>query len=148
MSMETTAALQARCDLGTLFAEVESLDRYPAWLDIVPKATAAPSDEGDTGPAHFVTLRANVGPLARSKRLRMVRTVHDDRTVRFERREVDGRDHSSWILDATVSEVDATTSSLSMRLHYGGSLWVPMLDRLLQSTIQSSRTRLAAIVED
>src|SRR5690606_21973377 len=100
----------------------------------------------------FVTLRGRIGPLARSKRLRMVRTVHqppeagaEGRAV-FERREVDGRDHSAWVLTATVHG-DAGGSELRMDLHYGGSLWVPLLDRLLTSEIESSRARLRALVD-
>jgi len=31
-----------------------------------------------------------------------------------------------------------------MRLHYGGSLWVPMLDRVLRDEIERSRPRLVA----
>jgi hypothetical protein len=33
-----------------------------------------------------------------------------------------------------------------MRLHYGGSLWVPMLDRLLADEIRASRARLISLV--
>ena len=33
-----------------------------------------------------------------------------------------------------------------MRLHYGGSLWVPMLDRLLADEIERSRPRLLRLL--
>lgn len=144
--METTATLRASCDPQSLFAWVDDLSRYPRWLDIVPRAEPAPAADGDVGPAWMVTLRAQVGPLARSKRLRMVRTVHDaPRHVRFERHETDGRQHSPWVLDADVNR-DENGAALVMRLHYGGSLWVPMLDRLLAGAIESSRNRLQALV--
>jgi hypothetical protein len=35
-----------------------------------------------------------------------------------------------------------------MQLHYGGSMWMPMLDRLLADEIERSRTRLLAAVRD
>src|SRR5688572_25692245 len=96
----------------------------------------------DAGPAWSVDLRGRLGPFARAKRLRMVRTVHDAPVhARFERVEHDGRQHSAWVLDATVEDGGAE-STLTMRLHYGGRLWVPALDRLLADEIERSRPRL------
>ena len=49
------------------------------------------------------------------------------------------------MLTATVT-YDGPTSTLTMDLHYGGSLWVPLLDRLLTNEIEASRERLRALV--
>lgn len=145
--MDLRASLDAACTPDVLFAQVGSLDDYDQWLEIVPRTEPAPSADGDPGPAWFVTLRGRLGPLARSKRLRMVRTVHESpgRAV-FERREIDGREHAPWVLTATV-DGDGSRSTLTMDLHYGGSLWVPLLDRLLAGEIAASRQRLRALVE-
>jgi hypothetical protein len=96
----------------------------------------------------MVDLRGRLGPLARSKRLRMVRTVVDaPRSVRFERRERDGRSHSPWILEAVVEPTDGGASSrLTMHLHYGGGLWGPVLERLLADEIERSRPRLIGLL--
>jgi hypothetical protein len=147
--MDVTADLDAPCPPAQLFGWVGTLDRYPQWLDIVAKAVPAEAHADDVGPAWQVDLRGRLGPLARSKRLRMVRTVHDaPGHARFERAEHDGRDHSPWVLDATVVELPAGTGSrLTMRLHYGGSLWGPVLERLLGDEIDKSRERLLAAVE-
>jgi hypothetical protein len=134
--VDVTATLDAPYPPETLFAWVADLDRYPAWLDIVPRATA----DGDG--AWVVVLRGRLGPLARSKRLRMRRVALDaPRTVRFEREERDGRHHAPWVLDAEVTAVDAG-SRLTMRLHYGGSLFGPVLERMLGDEIERSRGRL------
>jgi hypothetical protein len=123
---------------------VADLTRYPQWLDIVPRASTAPAHPDDDGPAWSVDLRGRLGPFARAKRLRMVRTVDDgDRHVRFERTEHDGRQHSPWVLDASIDEHDGA-SVLTMRLHYGGRLWMPALDRILTDEIERSRPRLLA----
>ena len=144
--MDLTATLDARCTPDELFAWVGSLDTYDRWLDIVPRTEAAPAATGDPGPAWFVTLRGRLGPLARSKRLRMVRTEHVPPWLAvFERRELDGREHAPWVLRASVTEADGR-SELAMDLHYGGSLWVPLLDRLLTNEIESSRARLRSLV--
>lgn len=144
--MDVTATLDAACTPDELFTWVGSLDSYDRWLEIVPRTEPAPAADGDPGLAWFVTLRGRIGPLARSKRLRMVRAVHEPpRRAVFERRETDGRSHAPWILTAEVTGT-GETSSLAMHLHYGGSLWVPLLDRLLSGEIDASRQRLRALV--
>ncbi len=140
--MDVVASLDAPCRPAVLFPWVDDLGRYPDWLDIVPRAQPVDPNGGDVGPAWSVDLRGRLGPFARAKRLRMVRTEHDaDRHARFERVEHDGRDHSSWVLDAEIAPT-GEGSTLTMRLHYGGRLWMPALDRLLADEIERSRPRL------
>ena len=159
--MDVTATLAADVPFESLFDVVFDLSTYPEWLDIVSRAEAVDAVDGEDA-AWSIDLRAQVGPFRRSKRLRMVRTAHDDpggagpANVRFERRELDGRNHSEWVMTAAVSPAaDASGSDgasdsapqLRMALHYGGSLWVPMLDRLLSDEIERSRPRLVRYVE-
>ena len=134
--------LEAPHPAGAVFAWVEDLGSYPRWLDIVPRA------EPDADGGWSVDLRGRLGPFARSKRLRMVRTTHDaPKSVAFERSERDGRQHSSWILRAEVEPVDDANCLLTMHLHYGGSLWGPVLERLLGDEIERSRPRLLQLIE-
>ena len=148
--MDLTADLDAPCSPAELFAWVETLDRYTRWLEIVARAQPVEPHPDDVGPAWQVDLRGRLGPLARSKRLRMVRTEHTIASrVVFERVEHDGRSHSAWVLEADVAEAPGGAGSrLSMRLHYGGSLWGPVLERLLGEEIQRSRDRLLACVAE
>ncbi|MEZ5239518.1 MAG: hypothetical protein R2716_11450 [Microthrixaceae bacterium] len=89
-----------------------------------------------------------MGPLRRSKRLRMVRSGHNppgrsgEGSVRYERRELDGRSHSTWVLTGRISPGEPSGSSLEMTLHYGGSLWLPLLERMLREEIERSGPRL------
>jgi len=124
-------------------AWVDDLSRYPQWLTIVTTASPVAAVDGDAGPAWLVDLRGRLGPLARSKRLRMVRTQRTTDRAVFERREADGKNHSPWVLDATVTATDEG-SRLVMHLHYGGSLWGPVLERMLGDEIEESRPRLLA----
>ena len=147
--MDVTAELDAACPPEALFAWVEDLGRYPAWLDIVPRAE--PDDghgDADGGPAWRVDLRGRLGPLARSKRLRMVRT----RPRVAER----GRVRAAGARRAVARGVGAAgrgrcarrygdgepRSRLTMHLHYGGGLWGPVLERVLGDEIERSRPRL------
>lgn len=145
--MDITADLQAPCTPAELFGWVEDLSKYPEWLEIVPRAAPADEVEGDPGPAWMVDLRGRIGPFARTKRLRMVRTALAEPThVRFERRENDGRDHSPWVLDVTVQDT-ATGCTLTMDLHYGGRMWMAALDRVLMDEIRRSRPRLLSLLD-
>jgi Polyketide cyclase / dehydrase and lipid transport len=138
--MDLDASLDAPCPPTELFAWVEDLTRYPHWLSIVTRA------EPDASGGWVVDLRGRFGPLARSKRLRMIRTaLEPDHLVVFERVESDGRDHSPWILRAAV-EPRPAGSRLEMRLHYGGGLWASMLERMVRDEIEQSRARLLALV--
>ena len=138
--MELDASLDAPCPPSDLFSWVDDLSRYPQWLSIVTRA------EPDADGGWMVDLRGRVGPLARSKRLRMARTrLEPDHIAVFERAERDGRHHSPWILRAEVTPAPAG-SHLDMRLHYGGALWGSVIERLLRDEIDQSRARLLELV--
>ncbi|HLT68866.1 MAG TPA: SRPBCC family protein, partial [Acidimicrobiales bacterium] len=143
--VDVTADLVAPCTPDELFRWVDDLGRYPQWLEIVPRVRPADPHPDDPGPAWSVDLRGRLGPFARSKRLRMVRTVHEPGRVRFERAERDGRRHAPWVLTAEVGPVDGG-SRLEVHLHYGGSLVGPLIERLLGDEIERSRPRLLALV--
>ena len=144
--MDITATLDAPCAPAELYPWLDDLGRYPDWLDIVPRAVPVDAHVDDAGPAWSVDLRGKLGPFARAKRLRMVRTADEaPRHARFERVEHDGREHSAWVLDAEVTETPGG-SRLTMRLHYGGRLWMPVLDRLLADEIERSRPRLLSLL--
>jgi len=133
--------------MEAVFALVDDLDRYPSWMDLVhdvARVAAAPHDEG---PAWEVELRARVGPFARSKRLRMVRTVHDaPSTVVFERSEIDGRGHAAWTLRAELEARDAGSVQLAMTLRYGGNLWTgAVLQRVLDDHVERGAAALVAL---
>jgi Polyketide cyclase / dehydrase and lipid transport len=143
--VDVTADLVAPCPPGELFAWVDDLGRYPQWLEIVPRAVPVDPHPADPGPAWSVDLRGRLGPFARTKRLRMARTLHEPGRVRFERTEHDGRDHARWVLAAEVHPADEG-SRLRMDLHYGGSLVGPIVERLLADEITKSKPRLLALV--
>ena len=106
---------------ATLFAQIATLDRYPPWMRLVHRVT--PMAARRPGPAWWVELRARVGPFARSKQLRMVRTQFvDNELVRFERVQDDERDHAEWILVGEVGR-GRYGAELTMHLEYTGELW-------------------------
>ena len=147
--MDVHASLEAPCNADTLFGLVDDLAVYPRWIDLVHRADPLSMAEWDvvSDALWQVELRARIGPLARSKRLRMKRTEHDvvARHVVFTRSEADSRRHSAWVLTADVRPSEAG-SELTMHLHYGGGLWTGgVLERALADQITNGKERLAAL---
>jgi len=133
------------------FALVDDLAAYPAWMDLVHDVQEVTPTDGQR--TWDVELQAQVGPFARSKRLRMVRVVCDvPHRVVFERAEVDGRRHSAWVLAATLDPAtaagDAThATKLTMTLAYGGSLWTgAVLQRVLDDHVERGAATLRALL--
>ncbi len=153
--MEITRELIVPATVERTFGLVDDLGEYPAWLRMVHAATptddtVAP-DAGAADPAWIVELRAQVGPFARSKRLRMVRSIHEPtERVRFERAERDGRSHAPWTLEVQLEPAPEPASTrLTMRLHYGGRLFTgAVLQRVLDDEIEQGSRELVRIARD
>jgi len=140
-----------------LFAVVSDLTTFPDWIELVHRVEPIPGDltVGGGQLEWWVTLRARIGPLARSKRLRMAQTVLDPPgsgpdepgRVRFDRSETDGRNHAPWTMEVRVTPLDGAPhlSRADCRLHYGGSMWTGMLDGQLDTTARRSTEALRQI---
>jgi len=133
------------------FGLVDDLAQYPSWMGLVHEANptpSAPTDPADA-PAWIIELQAHVGPFARSKRLRMVRAVHEPtRLVTFERNEIDGRSHAPWTLHAEGVAVGADAAHLTMTLTYGGNLWTgAVLQRVLDDEVAKGSNSLLRLLE-
>ncbi len=151
--MDIEAGLTTAASVDAVHEYVDDLAVYPEWMSLVHSATRvvdAPE------PTWNVELRASVGPLARSKRLRLVRTVHEQGRIVFERRETDGRTHAMWRLTITVGggsdqatsrvDNDAGATTLTMQLHYDGRFFVGVVESILQQNIDAGRKRLSELL--
>ncbi|MDX2378408.1 MAG: SRPBCC family protein [Acidimicrobiia bacterium] len=146
--MEIVRTLDAPGPPERLFALLDDLDEYRRWMPLIHGVTRAETRPGDRL-AWDVELRAKVGPFARSKRLRMVRTEWDSpRRVVFEREELDGREHAAWVLQATIDELPTTDChALTMSLHYGGGLWTGVaLQRVLDHDVEVGSRNLVELL--
>ena len=135
--VEHTAEIFVNADPVTVADVVADLSTYPLWNDVV--ASAEPLDNDSTDVAWLTTLRARVGPFARSKQLRMVRSEHrvedQTHTIRFVRSEIDSREHSAWIMNAGITPGGNQRSRVVLGFEYGGGLWNPALDLVLGAAI-------------
>ena len=127
-----------------LFPHVSRLEAYPPWLRLVHRAELVTEEPR---PTWDVELRARVGPFARSKRLRMQRVeLEPDRGARFERAEVDGRQHAMWALRVELAPSGEETV-LTMHLAYDGKLWTGgVLERVLDDEVRRARVRLVELL--
>jgi carbon monoxide dehydrogenase subunit G len=120
---------------------VEDLSAYPTWMPMVH--SVAVIGEG----VWAVELRAKVGVFARSKKLRMRRTMNDDSVIVFERDEDDGRNHSPWVMRVMLAPSHAGTN-VTIDLSYGGTLWTAgILDRVLASQVDAGKAGLARAIQ-
>ena len=120
---------------------IGDLTTYPRWMGLVH--SVSPAD--DLG-GHRVELRGKIGPFARSKVLRMERMDDADR-IRFVRRELDGRAHGRWELEAEItSSRTSSESTLTMTLLYEGRWWTSVVEKLLSEEVEASKIRLRDVV--
>jgi len=155
--MQSTESVTVEARPASVFPYVADLAAYPRWMHLVHRAEPLPVD--DDGPlAWSVEIRAQVGPFARSKRLRMERVeCIAEQLVVFERAETDGREHAGWILrvelapvspDAAGSHVEVATT-VTMHLTYDGRLWTGgVLNKILDDQIRRGRIGLIELVSE
>lgn len=139
MATEKSFSVEVTAVPDVVRPHIVDLARYPSWNPLVHAASAA----GDG--VWNVELRAKVGPFARSKRLRMRRTMQTDREVVFERDEGDGRRHSTWVLRGELVPT-ATGTEVTMHMRYGGSLWGPVLETVLADKVEAARDGLRRLM--
>ncbi len=151
--MDIEARLTTPAAPSRVVALVDDLGVYPQWMPLVHRAEPVVG----VADAWNVELRAKVGPFARSKKLRMVRSAYertdgaergDVARIVFERREIDQRQHAMWRLTATVTAANSAVggAELVMRLHYDGRLFVSVVEAILRQNIDAGRVRLAELL--
>ncbi len=151
--MDIEARLTTPAAPSRVLALVDDLGVYPQWMPLVHRAEPIVG----VADAWNVELRAKVGPFARSKKLRMVRSAYertegaergDVARIVFERREIDERQHAMWRLTATVTSANSAAggAELVMHLHYDGRLFVSVVEAILRQNIDAGRVRLAELL--
>jgi len=143
MALKVRASLETLVNREVAYSVLRDLTQYPKWLDIVH---AAVKEEGSEN-AWIIELRGKVGPFARSKRLRMMRTSDDaNSSVVFERTEIDGRNHSEWKLTVFLAGA-GDEAEVSVEMFYGGSMFGGgILERMLADQIERSRPKLVLLL--
>jgi carbon monoxide dehydrogenase subunit G len=139
--MQYSSDVMVAAEPSVVHPYVADLDRYIEWMPMVHDVEA-------TGDGVWnVELRAKVGVFARSKRLRMKRTVNTPQQIVFERDVIDGRRHSPWKMSVALQTAEAGCV-VTVDLSYGGNLWTAgILDRVLAAQVDAGKTGLARLVQ-
>lgn len=141
MGVHTSSTVTLPVPASRVIPWLDDLSRYPEWMPLVHAASPAGPDTWD------VELRATIGVFARSKRLRMRRTVATGARIVFERDENDGRVHAPWVLEVSLAEVQGGCA-VTMDMTYGGSLWTAgVLDRVLAQHVEMGKRGIARVVQ-
>lgn len=150
--MNVEASFDAPCTPELLFSIVEDLTNITPWLDLLGGADPSPVDPSDAGPAWDATFAIKLGPLTKTKDVRLVRIVHTPPTdVVYERHEfpIEGKDTSQiamWRLTLRVTPTD-TGSSLHVHVFYGGDALGDMAEGILTKELKKSRPALRKAIE-
>jgi carbon monoxide dehydrogenase subunit G len=138
--MQYSSSVQLGVPKELVVPYVADLSQYQLWMPLIHGVEPAGENVWN------VELRAKVGVFARSKRLTMVRTVHTDHQLVFERQENDGRQHASWIMEVSLAD-DPNGCRVTIHLSYGGTLWTAgVLDKILAHQVELGKKSLAELV--
>ena len=124
-----------------IFGVLKDLAAYESWLGFVDSVESLEA-EGNLA-CWQVTLRAQIGPFARLKQLRMV-LVEDEapRVIRFVRRETDGKEHSNWELLVLIDGREGGGCSVTMEVSYSGKFWSLPLQSVFHSHVDAAKDLL------
>lgn len=138
--MQTELAVDVNASPERVFDYLCDLGNYRELIPIIHIITPS-IDQGER--VWDVELRAKVGPFARSKRLRMVRSHCEPHSqIVFNRAESDNREHAPWVLSVEVLP-GSVGSKAKINLEYGGRLWTAgILERILRENIEEGTRRL------
>lgn len=138
--MKTSVSVSLRSSVERVFDFLCDLTSYSEIIPFVHEVVPSVAS-GDR--VWDVELRAKVGPFARSKKLRMKRSICEphERVV-FVRDESDGRDHADWTLTIDTNGTQSNCN-LEITLEYGGRLWTAgVMERILHENIEEGTRRL------
>ena len=116
-----------------------------SYADLIPLVHAVAGSMSAGERVWDVELRAKVGPFARSKKLRMKRSVCEPyEKIVFVRDENDSREHADWTLEVDVA-ANGAGCAVEIKLEYGGRLWTAgVMERVLHDNIEEGTRRLTA----
>ena len=129
--MQKSIHLDINAEPEMVFNALSDLRNYPLWLSFIHKVESTDLDE-----SWLITLRSQIGPFTRLKKLRMQRTLNPStRSVLFHRDELDGKQHSNWLLHVRVDEEKNTQCLITLELEYSGKFWSKTLENILDSEV-------------
>ena len=140
--MQRTETVTVQTDIQHSFSVLSDLSTYTQWLNFIDSVEPVESEDGRVW---MLVLKAQLGPFSRMKRLRMAKVSSEPHElIRFERKEISGRDASDWSIDINFKELDLITTEITFVVSYSGKLWTRTLETVFNSYVDQARTNLKA----
>tara|TARA_X000000368_G_scaffold72020_1_gene52639 strand:+ start:3043 stop:3501 length:459 start_codon:yes stop_codon:yes gene_type:complete len=138
--MQRTETVTVPAEVKRSFCALSDLATYTQWLDFIASVEPIESEED---PVWMLVLKAQLGPFSRMKKLRMVKVASEPhRLIRFERKEISGRDASDWSIDVNFEQLDLETTKITFAVSYSGKLWTRTLETVFNAYVDQARIDL------
>ena len=138
--MQRTETVTVQTDIEHSFSVLSDLSTYTQWLNFIDSVEPVESEDGRVW---MLVLKAQLGPFSRMKKLRMAKVSSEPHElIRFERKEISGRDASDWSIDINFKELDLITTEITFVVSYSGKLWTRTLETVFNTYVDQARTNL------
>ena len=140
--MRRTETVTVQAEIEHAYSVLSELTTYTEWLNFIDSVELVESVDDLVW---MLVLKAQLGPFSRMKKLRMARVASEPRKlIRFERKEISGRDASDWSIDVKFKQLDLETTELTFVVSYSGKFWTRTLETVFNTYVDQARTDLKA----
>ena len=140
--MRRTETVTVQAEIEHAYSVLSELTTYTEWLNFIDSVEPVESEDDLVW---MLVLKAQLGPFSRMKKLRMARVTSEPRKlIRFERKEISGRDASDWSIDINFKELDLKTTEIAFVVSYSGKFWTRTLETVFNTYVDQARTDLKA----
>ena len=140
--MRRTETVTVQAEIEHAYSVLSELTTYTEWLNFIDSVELVESVDDLVW---MLVLKAQLGPFSRMKKLRMARVASEPRKlIRFERKEISGRDASDWSIDVKFKQLDLETTEITFVVSYSGKFWTRTLESVFNTYVDQARTDLKA----
>ena len=140
--MRRTETVTVQAEIEHAYSVLSELTTYTEWLNFIDSVEPAESEDDLVW---MLVLKAQLGPFSRMKKLRMARITSEPwKLIRFERKEISGRDASDWSIDVKFKQLDLETTEITFVVSYSGKFWTRTLETVFNTYVDQARTDLKA----
>ena len=140
--MRRTETVTVQAEIEHAYSVLSELTTYTEWLNFIDSVEPVESEDDLVW---MLVLKAQLGPFSRMKKLRMARVTSEPwNLIRFERKEISGRDASDWSIDVKFKQLDLETTEITFVVSYSGKFWTRTLETVFNTYVDQARTDLKA----
>ena len=140
--MRRTETVTVHAEIEHAYSVLSELTTYTEWLNFIDSVEPVESEDDLVW---MLVLKAQLGPFSRMKKLRMARITSEPwKLIRFERKEISGRDASDWSIDVKFKQLDLETTEITFVVSYSGKFWTRTLESVFNTYVDQARTDLKA----